>query len=321
MNAESIILGASTKLVVEPVVKSIVGMAQSLSKDFKECFIMEGQKLSILCPENAQKHTIFFKIKKNILISGFKILKGNARKVTLMTISAPIEDITHKAIRRLDGGFEINYKELSEDTLYWLEVEYDLETKGILDKIVRRSVSREPSNADIGYWMQAGLKNLDIFKTEYKNIELKDLDFFVDLAVYNDIKTKIPVYFQNQLKVAVGLIESRDRNEKINLAYEDLKLKSAQPSKQDIRLVLNELQNVFSPDKFKKFINVDKDFKYFQSFRGEDFYNATFPTWPRFMKVVCRTDLSYDNPASEGKLIYKSGDFREDVGKIFNMNK
>ena len=52
--------------------------------------------------------------------------------------------------------------------------------------------------------------------------------------------------------------------------------------------------------------------------RGGDFYEKLpFPTWPRSMKVVSRTDLNFENPTADGNLIYKKDSFAEEIGKIF----
>ena len=46
-------------------------------------------------------------------------------------------------------------------------------------------------------------------------------------------------------------------------------------------------------------------------------YDFPIVTWPKFMKVTSRTDLSLDHPASRGELIYDRGSFKSELDKIF----
>jgi hypothetical protein len=82
--------------------------------------------------------------------------------------------------------------------------------------------------------------------------------------------------------------------------------------------ILKELQKLFLSSKFQDFIEVKDDFHYSDCIRGVDIYGTLpFPTWPKSMKVVSRTDLNFDTPATNGTLIYKKGNFITELDKIF----
>ncbi len=278
----------------------------------------EGEEFSILCPEGIQKHMILFRIKKGLLNRKRKF-KGKVRSVRLRSL-APLTDLTNSAIRITSDGFEISYKPLESGDLYILEVEWVIDSPRFIDDLVKRDISIEPPKENVReYWMHAELKHLDIFKIAYRNIELKDLDFFVNVAVHQDVKTSIPKHFMRQIEVAVKWLESTDREEKLRLTLEHLRLKREKKlPRKEVLDFLRELQDLFMPRKFKKFVEVIKDFKYHDCMRGVEYYNLPFPTWPKFVTVVSRTDLSYEKPAAEGLLIYRYSDFRKEVEKIFS---
>ena len=53
--------------------------------------------------------------------------------------------------------------------------------------------------------MSAQLKHLDLTRQKYFNVNLRDLEFSVDVSVYQDINTKVPGIFRQQLEALVEL--------------------------------------------------------------------------------------------------------------------
>ena len=45
-----------------------------------------------------------------------------------------------------------------------------------------------------------------------------------------------------------------------------------------------------------------------------------FPTWPKNVTVVSRTDLNLEKCAAEGVLVYKKAAFLESVAKVFGIH-
>ena len=81
--------------------------------------------------------------------------------------------------------------------------------------------------------------------------------------------------------------------------------------------ILRRMQKLFSSRVFRNFVDVKRDFRYYDCLRGTDYYSLPFPTWPKFMTVISRTNLDLRKPAAVGILEYKRKDFRKAVEKIF----
>ena len=80
------------------------------------------------------------------------------------------------------------------------------------------------------------------------------------------------------------------------------------------------MQTLFLPNKFSTFVNVKEDFSYYDCERGLNFYDKLpFPTWPRTMKVVSRTDLNLNKLTATGSLLYKKDDFLDKIKKILGI--
>ena len=231
----------------------------------------------------------------------------------------PVSD----AVSYTENGFEINLKKLEKDTLYLLDVDYFIEDRRFIDALVNRNVAKESVGDETKeYWMVAQLKHLDVLKHEFGYIELKDLDFGVDVSVYNEIKMKVPSIFRQQLEIAVKLLSKHhgSRDEQFKLLIQHQQLLHARKEKYYGKIfeILEEIQEIFSPLTFRRFVDVQKDFHYYSCERGKDFYETLpFPTWPKSMKVISRTDINFDRPAADGLLIFKKGDFMDELEKIF----
>ncbi|HEW92961.1 MAG TPA: hypothetical protein ENF81_10560 [Thermotogaceae bacterium] len=231
----------------------------------------------------------------------------------------PITD----AISYTENGFEINLKKLEQGTLYLLDIDYFIEDRRFIDALVNKNVAKESlGDETYEYWMVAQLKHLDVLKQEFRFIELKDLDFSVDVSVYNEIKMKVPSIFRKQLETAVKLLSKHHggRDEQFKLLVQHQQLLRAQKEKYygEIFEILEDIQEIFSPLTFGKFVDVQKDFYYFNCERGKDFYETLpFPTWPKSMKVISRTDINFNRPAADGLLMFKKRNLMDEIEKIF----
>jgi hypothetical protein len=85
----------------------------------------------------------------------------------------------------------------------------------------------------------------------------------------------------------------------------------------DIYSLMAEIHSVFLPTRFKNFVDITPPFRYHNSKQGTDFYDFPGQVLPKAMTVVSRTDLNLQNPAREGKVIYKKRDLFSELDKIF----
>lgn len=282
----------------------------------KDAFTILGQESTIFCPENILEHSMYFEAKKSLF--GSRKFPGKVRNVELKSMIPPRP--IYDAVRMLPDGFEIVYKYLPSgvDT-YLLKVDYEIEDHNFVNSLVDTKRAREQSKENTKeYWMAAQLKCLKPLEDKrYHGINIKDLDIIVNVATHQDVKTNIPGSFQREVEIAVGWMKSRNREEKHRLSMKHIGMKSTRPSQKDITTVLGDMQKVFLPRKFKRFIDIGQDFRYYDCIRGREFYDAPFPTWPKNMDIVSRTNLSLEKPAAEGTLTYKHANFKEEIEKIF----
>lgn len=318
----SSLLGVAGREIVTATIKEMLKRSKSIDKTLSEEFKILGKEMRIECPQSIQHYSVVFETKgSRILPKKKKFNFGKVRRVSLRPIMSlqPVSD----AVSYTENGFEINLKKLEKDTLYLLDVDYFIEDRRFIDALVNRNVAKESVGEETKeYWMVAQLKHLDVLKQEFGYIELKDLDFGVDVSVYNEIKMKVPSIFSQQLETAVKLLSKHhgSRDEQFKLLVQHQQLLHARKEKYYGKIfeILEEIQEIFSPLTFRRFVDVQKDFHYYSCERGKDFYETLpFPTWPKSMKVISRTDINFDRPAADGLLIFKKGDFMDELEKIF----
>ncbi len=302
---------------LDKVMKSVGKVENGLKND---AFNVLGQELTIFCPENVLKHSMYFEARKSLF--GNRKFPGRVRNVELKSMipPRPISD----AVRMLPDGFEIVYKYLPPNVdKYLLEVDYEIEDHNFVRSLVDTKRAREQSKEGTKeYWMAAQLKCLKPLEDgKYYGINIRDLDVIVNVATHQDVKTNIPGSFQREVGIAVEWMKSRNREEKHKLDIRHIGMKRAKPSQKDVFTVLGDLQKVFLPRKFKRFIDVGQDFRYYDCVRGREFYDAPFPTWPKNMDIVSRANLSLEKPAAEGTLTYKHENFKDEIEKIFSKWK
>ena len=318
----SSLLGVAGREIVTATIKEMRKRSKNIDKTLSEEFKIRGKEMRVECPQSIQHYSVVFETKgSRILPKKKKFNFGKVRRVSLRPIMSlqPVSD----AVSYTENGFEINLKKLEKDTLYLLDVDYFIEDRRFIDALVNRNVAKESVGDETKeYWMVAQLKHLDALKHEFGYIELKDLDFGVDVSVYNEIKMKVPSIFRQQLEIAVKLLSKHhgSRDEQFKLLIQHQQLLHARKEKYYGKIfeILEEIQEIFSPLTFRRFVDVQKDFHYYSCERGKDFYETLpFPTWPKSMKVISRTDINFDRPAADGLLIFKKGDFMDELEKIF----
>jgi len=215
--------------------------------------------------------------------------------------------------------FELLYDKLDDNVVYLLEVEFDIEDPKFIDRLVHRKVQDD----DMGdeekrrYWMHAQLRFVKGLEKLFSNVRVYDLNFDVNVAVHEDIRVSIPSTFRKELEVVVKWLRETDRERKHRLSRAHMiLLRKRGKVKSDILEMLRQLQRLFLPVTFRKFIDVGMDFRYYDCRRGTDYYSAPFPTWPKLMIVTTRTDLSIDKPAAKGYLDFYCKQFKLEIGHI-----
>ena len=303
------------KPAIKHGVEKIIKLANNIDHNISDAFTIQGREITILCPESIQKYSMSLSSKEvGFFNKKVKFELGSVRRANIRSIVG-LKNID--AIKPLDNGFELNLKKLKPGEQYVLDAEYFLNEPNFIESLVNREVVDEtPENNSTKYWMVAQLKHLESLKSNYCRIDLRDVDFNVDVGVHQDVVTKIPSHFKDQLETISELTKRKGRGEKYELFKKLQHIQNTEFGGKEYK-ILGDILNIFSPPNFKKYVDVKKDFHYSACEKGNTMYDFPMIMWPKFMKVTSRTDLSLDHPASRGELIYNRGSFKSEIDKIF----
>jgi len=328
----NIIFSETYRRVAMPILRKVLERGLRLIDKLKSHFSIMGQGLRFLCPENCEEWTVFFSCRKGLVGGKVSFPFPSIRRVSVQAVAPlkevpimplPLKDVTSRCINPLsEGGFELHYKNLQNDVLYMLKVEFDIEDPKFIDNLVYKKVQEDSLQEHRKYWMHAQLKFLDVLEKPFSEVVFEDLNFDVRVSTHEDVYTVVPPNFRRELEVVVKWMSETDRERKMRLSMEHAKLLQARRGGKigkgkSILELLQSLQDLFLPKTFRTFIRVERDFYYHDCLRGVDYYTAPFPTWPKFMTVVTRTNLSLDKPAAEGFLIFDYHAFRKRVEELF----
>jgi hypothetical protein len=305
------------KEVVSGVAKEIHKRSNKVDKSLANAFQIEGREMIIKCPESIQLYSLsVINKKKPRLPKKVHFKFGDVNRVSLKPVMSLVS--SQDAVVYHDTGFSLDLRKLEPDQLYLLDIEYNITHPRFLESLVYRKSAREtPGDECTEYWMVAAMKHLHTFKEEYGYIELRDLDFGVDVAVHQDINMIIPSAFKDQLETISKLTKKVGRDEKFRLCRRLLQLQNRKYGGKE-HDILKKLKDLFHPPTFQKYVDVLQDFRYNSCERGIDYYETLpIPTWPKYMKVISRTDLSLDQPVADGVVVYQNQGFKEKVDEIF----
>jgi hypothetical protein len=207
-------------------------------------------------------------------------------------------------IRSREDALRITFPNYSAD--YGLRIEFDLADRYLLRRLVHRNADREPveENGIDAYWISAQLKSVTALRTRYGRVNLRDVDFLLNVGIQSDLKTAVPPSFVRQMEVGNLLVKERDRNKKLKLMFEQLHLQRAGPA--DSRKVLKDMQDMFMPSEFARFVSVKDEFRFQEIRRGTDGKDGgLFGALPQSMMVISHTNLGVDQPAAQGRVLYQ----------------
>lgn len=309
------IAGVAAKPIIQSVVNKITTRISKIDKNINDTFQIDGREMTVLCPESIQKYSISLISKKNSFFHNkARFELGKVRRVNIRSLVG-LESID--AVNLTENGFELNLKKLKPNERYHLDIEYSLDDPRFLESLVNREVVKEtPHNDSTEYWLVAQLKHLESLKSDYGRIDLRDIDFNVDVGIHQDVNTKVPEGFKDQVETLSQLTKKKGRDEKFKLFRKLMTIQNRPQGGREFE-ILGSMAELFSPMSFRKFVDVSQDFHYFNCEKGSNVYDYSFASWPKFMKITSRTDLGLDKPASKGTLIYKRSDFMSEMERIF----
>ena len=180
---------------------------------------------------------------------------------------------------------------------------------------IRDDLINEESDA---YWLHAQLKTVELLKRIYSSIRIEDVELGVEVTVKEHLRD----LFDEDVKMELMMnatFSSKDRNESSKaITY---RIHHRPKLKGDINRVIYDINELFQPSKFRSYLSLEgNNFRYKNCQKGITFSDPIGPiVLPNYMSVVSSTDLTLDEPAKDGKLIYKKTQFKNKVEKILNQ--
>lgn len=293
--------------------ENMLKRVEKVDERVKEGFDVLGREIRIQCPSKVMNYLSYVKAKDaGVLQQKVPVQLGPPRRVSIRASRAlsPVN-----AISTVEQGFVVDLTRLRRGDEYLLEVEYPIEDPDFVDDMVSRTVSREsPSQDKTEYWMYAQLRELEELRTRYGVVDLRDMDFFVNVDVHQDVDTTIPKAFRERLEAITALTRTADVNQKFR-EWSKIRSTTFGSSGGGDLDTLSDIFRIFVPENFKSYVNVSKDFYYFDNEPGQNFLDFPLISIPKFVRVISRTDLGLDKPAAEGLLTFKRQDMLDEIRK------
>jgi hypothetical protein len=286
-----------------------------------------NQEATINVPEATVEYTIavsvpssFRSIRKPIEFKSSSITKVTA--VSLHPFFGTIRDAV-KEYKYGDGSISfVLFPELlpADTDSISLTVTYKIDDPLLIDGLVDRQNAHEPSGADKNeYWMSAQLKHPKVLRDNlgYGRVDIRDVDVTVDVGVHNELKTSIPPAFIARLKTFFQIMAESDPRRQY-LAVPKLRQLAKEPTSGKEFDILSELESLFLPIAFAKYIEVKQDFRYSDCYKSKECFELPIEIIPKRMNVISRASLTIDEPTANGTLVYKNNQIMDAIKKIIN---
>lgn len=302
-------------------VEAIIRILERVYGALAGSYTVRNRQVTILCGSNSQKTSLVIEAKPGILHQKkitFRTGVPNNIEIRSLTSSANLSN----CIKRLDDGFEILTERMNQEDLVLLDLEYPLDTPGFIKAIVDSTSTKEsPKGEESEFWLHAQLRYPVVLAQKYSKFDIKELEVVVRVPVSNYISLSIPASFKAEMDALYEFTNSKNPHEDIVRAINYTKLKRRRSGK-NYQQVLAEMQGLFVSNTFRTFLDVPASFEYHDSIKGSSYYDSIpFPTYPKFMEVITRTDLSLDRFAAEGTLKFKRDMFTDEIVKIVGEEK
>lgn len=285
-----------------------------------------NQETTINIPESIVDYTLAVSIPPNFR-SIRKPIEISAPSVVRVTASSlhPIPRSVREAIKMFqyeDGSttFALIPELLPEDSdLISISVSYRITDVSLLDDLVDRKSAHEPSGVERNeYWMSAQLKHPKPLIDRFGRFDLRDVDVTVDVGVHNELKTTIPSSFIRRLGMFFSVMSETDPRQQFKAIPALRRLAKTKTAGREFKILV-DLESLFMPGTFSRYVDIQKDFRYSNCYKGKEFFELPIQVIPKKMNVISRADLTLEKPAADGILIYKNALFvdalREAISK------
>ncbi len=298
--------------IVERIGKTLDTLKRSVEK--------ESEVLALRLPEHVGEYSVVLRVKSGLY--GGKTPFSIPNIIRLTAVCLPAFRREENAISREGDTFVFDPSKLSKGAeTVLLKFEFHVEERTIVESLVKMNSQLDPlgseSSDEDKYWLTAQIKFPASLQRLYSSLEVLGVDFRVDVGVHQEIKT-LPREVRGIIERTAEFSGTSDREKLLKLVAEQRRVsKFASRFREDFR----ELALLFMPTRFSHYIIVQQPFRYYECKPGLELFQSSFAPLPKFMTVVSRTDLSLEEPAKEGFLVYKKKEVRDEIQRIFPPSK
>jgi len=201
-----------------------------------------------------------------------------------------------------------------------MTVSYRIDDVSLLDDLVDRKKAHEPSGPESNeYWMTAQLKHPRVLIDRFGRFDLRDVDVTVDVGVHNELKATIPKPFIRRMKEFFDIMAETDPRQQFRAIPRLRRLTKGKTAGREFKILV-DLESLFMPGTFSKYVEVFKDFRYSNCYKGKEFFELPIQIIPKKMNVISRTDLTLEKPAADGILVYRNNLFIDAIKEIISRS-
>ena len=263
-----------------------------------------------------------------------KIFQRDTNVKLTFPVPAKIQIYALQPYQPLSGIFSIKNDAIYLDTKvleqygenFRVAMEYSIERDEAVKNLVYTSapvdsyIDTNSGDENERYWLHAELKTLKLLKSIYSAIRIEDVELMVEVAVKEHIRELFSQDIRFEMMM-MAKFSSSDRNERSRAI--NYRNHHTPKFKGNLFKVINDLQEILQPSKFRSFLNINgHDFRYNSCQKGVTLADAMEPIYlPNYMNVISSTDLTLDEPAKSGELIYKKEQFKKRIKKTIDGAK
>ena len=281
-----------------------------------------NQESTIDVPESIAEYSMFLKIPPDFR-SIRRVIEFNQPDITSISVVSlhPFPHTLRNVVTEVASGGVTKYllfpEQVPQDCdMISVNTKYRVDTS-IIDDLVDRKCAHEPSGPERNqYWMSAKLKHPKALSenAHYGRFDLEDVDVTVDVGVHNELKT-IPSALVQRVKAFFEVMKITDPRQQFKALPRLRKLALEGTAGREFKILV-DVESLFEPEEFSKYVDVVKDFRYSTCYKGKEFYELPIPMIPKKMNVISRANLTLEKPTAEGNLIYKSTIFVDAIRGI-----
>jgi hypothetical protein len=307
------------------LLKSLFGVAEYVYKIWERIPKTKilNQETTINVPESVVEYSLAISIPSNFR-SIRKMIEISAPSIIRVSASSlhPFPRTVREAVKKVqynDGRIAyVLFPELlpPESDLISMNTSYLIDDASLLDDLVDRTKAHEPSGPEKNeYWMHAQLRHPRALVDKFGRFDLRDVDVTVDVGVHNELKNTLPPPFIRRLKTFFKIMSETDPHRQ-HLAVPELrKLAKEKTAGREFKILV-DLESLFMPTEFSKYLDVSRDFRYSTCYKGKECYELPIEIIPKKMNVISRADLTLEKPTADGILVYKNNLFIEAIKNV-----